>query len=103
VGLKSIPAQGGEEKFENQAIRPRTWDVTQKGIVYVENDLVPSGRRGILLWDPDRGETTQLGVIEMRRSMDTNRWFFANADASLFLWSQIDRQESDLMLVENFR
>src|SRR5262249_49813951 len=64
VGLKSIPAQGGEEKFENQAIRPRTWDVTQKGIVYVENDLVPSGRRGILLWDPDRGETTQLGVIE---------------------------------------
>jgi len=100
VGLKSVPAQGGEEKFENQAIRPRTWDVTQKGIVYLENDLVPAGHRGILLWNPDRGDTTQLGAIEMRRSMDTSRWFLSNADASLFLWSQIDRQESDLMFAQ---
>jgi len=101
-GLKSVPAQGGEEKFENQAIKPRTWDVTQKGIAYVDNELALTGSRHILLWNPDRGDTTQLGAIETRRSMDTNRWFFTNADASLFLWSQIDRQESDLMLVENF-
>jgi hypothetical protein len=36
-------------------------------------------------------------------TIETNRWFFANADATRFLWAQYDRQESDLALVENFR
>ncbi|SRR5260221_10107678 len=101
--LRAVPVQGGEEKLENPAVRQRAWDVTQKGIVYLGNELAIAGPRPILLWNPDRGDTTQLGVIEVRRSIDSNRWFFANADASLFLWSQVDRQESDLILVENFR
>jgi hypothetical protein len=60
--------------------------------------------RPILLWNPDRGDTRQLGVIPHHRVReDTNRWFFANADATRFLWAQVDRQESDLMMVENIR
>ena len=35
--------------------------------------------------------------------MDTNRWFFVNADGTRFLWTQVDRRESDLALVENVR
>jgi len=48
--------------------------LTQKGIVYLGNDLAPAGRRGILLSNPDRGDTTQLGVIEVRWSIDPKTW-----------------------------
>jgi Tol biopolymer transport system component len=38
IGLASVPADGGEEKLENEAILSRSWEVIRNGIVYVPLD-----------------------------------------------------------------
>jgi Tol biopolymer transport system component len=100
--LMSVPVSGGEEKLENEAIGNGLWSVTQKGIAYADRRAV-GNVFPILLWNPITRKTSRLGVINGRVNAQGSGSFSTSSDARRFAWAQIDREESDLMLVENFR
>jgi hypothetical protein len=67
--------------------------------------MEPPGRFEILFWDTGRGVTTQLASITATLWIPAGPGsvFSTNHTGNIFVWSQVDHQESDLMLVDNFR
>ena len=119
-GLKSIPIQADSGPREGsvvlEKIRPGFWAVAEKGIYFVEFDdryaasqfqsALVVGTTGssllIKFYDFQSRKITQIGAIEKGVTRG-NPGFTVTWDGRTVAWSQIDRAESDLMMVENFR
>ena len=63
IGLASLPAEGGDEKLEKEAIMSRSWELTRKGIMYV------SAIQGILMSDPHLELIDNMGAGPPRPSL----------------------------------
>ena len=120
-GLKSIPIQAYSGPREGTVIlasvRPGFWAVAEKGIYFVEFDdryatsqfiqsALVVGTTGsslpIMFYDFQSGNTSQIGAIEKGVIREAPS-FSVTWDGRTVAWAQIDRGESDLMMVENFR
>jgi len=101
-GLKSVPAEGGEEREEQPGVRTGGWDVNRYGVAYVggKNE---EGRHPILLWNPANHRTAQV-VVALGEIVPTGvRVFAAAEDGSAYLWRQLDQEEGDLLTIENIK
>ncbi len=94
-----VPADGGPERLVSTNLRTFTWaswGVTDQGIVFAG----PSGTRGPLLqlFEPATHKITNLGEINT-----VPFWLGVSRDGKSAVFDQPGWQQSQIMLVENFR
>jgi Tol biopolymer transport system component len=99
-----VPAEGGEAAVvQKNLYNPDSWDVTADGIYFVsEERLASAARQWVLkLFRFDTQQVTMITRLSRRPHSPTP--LDVSPDGKWFLYVQNDRDESDLMLVENFR
>jgi dipeptidyl aminopeptidase/acylaminoacyl peptidase len=118
-GLQSVPTETSASPKEGtvllESVRPGYWAVAEKGIYFVEFDdrNADAYRLGrwfpgssvsppIMFYDFRTRKSTQIGAIEREVSRSSGA-LSVTWDGRYIAWSQIDRAESDLMMIENFR
>jgi eukaryotic-like serine/threonine-protein kinase len=100
----SAPGSEGTTTGAETAVLPAVsnghWAVTETGIYFTAPDVhiqpVP-----LLFFSFETRSVRQIGVIE--KQVEPGPSFFVGQDGRWIMWAQIDRKESDLMMVENFR
>jgi Tol biopolymer transport system component len=104
VGLWTVPYTGGEEGPVPELADAgywRSWTMTRDGIYFVAHtESAPP--RPLKFFSFATGRATQIGAVEK----DPLRWVSGLAvspDGRWLLYAQIERDTSNIMLVENFR
>jgi eukaryotic-like serine/threonine-protein kinase len=91
--LFRMPADGGEERqVVSRQVGWASFCVTAKGVYFLTD-------KSIDLLDPETGRVSTVTVLDQRQRKD----LCVSPDGRYFIWSQLDRNSADLMLVENFR
>jgi Tol biopolymer transport system component len=94
-GLWSLPVVGGDETPVLESILPGSWDVTDKGVYFVSSQVIQ------FLSFANRKLTR---ICEVAKPLTTTAPYFSvTRDGRWIAWAQIDHEDSDLMLLENFR
>jgi len=121
-GLQSIPAERtawpGEGTVVLPSVWPGSWAVAEKGIYYLKFDdrsadayripkidyqfTTASVSYPIMLYDFLTPKEVQIGTIE-KEVFRSGVVLSVTWDGRTIAWSQIDREESDIMMIENFR
>lgn len=94
-----VPVEGGEERIVSPQLRPfmwATWAVVDRGILFAGPS--GTGRPWISLYDPVRRTITRLGDVDT-----VPFWLGASPDAKTVVFDQPGLQQSQIMLMENFR
>ncbi len=94
-----VPVEGGVEKLVSPQVRPFTWaswGVVDHGIIFAG----PSGTSGpwISIYDPSHHTITRVGEIGT-----VPFWLGASHDGKVAVFDQPGLQQSQIMLMENFR
>src|SRR5262245_1840963 len=102
-GIWRIPMEGGAETLVvdiHQAGLFRSWAVVEQGIYFVTAET--QGRSLIEFFSFATGQVTPVAAPE--KPIMRNIWGMAvSPDGQWLLFTQIDQQSSDIMLMENFR
>jgi Tol biopolymer transport system component len=98
--LKRIPVAGGEESIVFQGVTPVNWSVTTKGIYNLS--LEHSGQF-VERYDPATGQRTRLGVLPFPVAIGQCGFTTVSQDARFVLANHLDRDESNLGLIEGLR
>jgi eukaryotic-like serine/threonine-protein kinase len=104
-GLWSMPVEGGKEVGLPQlpSVRPGHWAIADRGIYFIDLDGVRSGEPvPVRLFDLQTRQLSKAGAVEKIGSFPFGS-FSVTRDGVWILWRQVDRLESNLMLIENFR
>lgn len=104
-GLWSMPVEGGKEVALPQlsTVLPGHWAIADRGIYFVDysgfrpNDPVP-----VRFFDFEKQQLSKVGAIEKIRPK-ARCDFSVTRDGRWMIWTQTDRSESNLMLIDNFR
>ncbi|MBI3694608.1 MAG: serine/threonine-protein kinase [Acidobacteria bacterium] len=92
--LWTVPVDGGEERQVLDSVHRYSFAVSKSGIYFTAG-----GGSGLLFLSFATGKITQVARIDKPVDLGVA----VSPDEKQVLWAQIDLQESDLMLVENFR
>jgi len=102
-GIWRIPVEGGAETPVvdiHQAGLFRSWAVVEQGVYFVTAET--KGRSLIEFFSFATGQVTPVAAPE--KPIFRNIWGMAvSPDGQWLLFTQIDQQSSDIMLIENFR
>jgi Tol biopolymer transport system component len=120
-GLRSISTENVSRSQKGRAVlssvRPGYWAVGEKGIYFVDFDDRDAASlyryyhfvagasevsQPIRFYDFKSKEISQIGSIE-KPVIRPAPGFSVTWDGRYIAWSQVDRAESDLMMIENFR
>lgn len=96
-GIWRVPTAGGEEKQILPDVSVNDWAMGEQGIYFINPKPQPHTTLEFF-----RFATEQISIIATIPKRMLND-FTASPDGRRFLWSQVDRNDSDLILVENFR
>jgi len=96
-GVWRVPAAGGEETQVLDLGRLGEWALLKDGICYIDHTLP-----GIKFLDFATGKTSLVWQFTNETPLHVDS-FAASPDGKWILYVQNDRNESDIMLVENFR
>jgi Tol biopolymer transport system component/DNA-binding winged helix-turn-helix (wHTH) protein len=96
-GIWRVPVNGGEETRVLEQGRQGAWAVQQEGIFLLY--ATGNGKSAIEFFSFATAKKATLTAI----GKDDIYGFTVTPDGRRLLWSQIDRNESDLVLLENFR
>ena len=99
-GLWRTPVDGGEEVRVYNEASMGLWAVMEQG-VYLLNSKV-NARPALEFFDFRTGRTTQLATLDKELDVRVPS-LTVSPDGQSILYVQIDRHESDIMLVENVR
>lgn len=94
-----VPVEGGEERIVSPQVRPfmwASWAVVDRGIVFAGPS--GTGRPWISLYDPVHRTVSRLGDIDT-----VPFWLGASRDGKTAVFDQPGWQQSQIMLLENFR
>jgi hypothetical protein len=91
---------GGEESIVFQGVTPVNWSVTTKGIYNLS--LEHSGQF-VERYDPATGQRTRLGVLPFPVAIGQCGFTTVSQDARFVLANHLDRDESNLGLIEGLR
>jgi Tol biopolymer transport system component len=98
VRLMRVPANGGDESTVLREIRTFHWTAADDGIYYYS----PGPPRTILRYRPATGEIGRIGDLPDQQAVLDGDMAVSRDGRSLFM-SQIERNDTDLTLIENFR
>jgi hypothetical protein len=104
-GLWSMPVKGGPEIAIPllSAVHAGYWAIADQGIYFVDfSGMPPKAPTPVRLFDFERRQISEKGVIPMIQ-LSTMGSFSVTRDGRWMAWMQVDRSESNLMLIENFR
>src|SRR5262249_15615002 len=99
AALMRIPAEGGEETRQLDGIHGVMCWLTRKGIYFLTRD---HGVDYINLWRPDSGSRELVGRLPFHVST-RGRHREVTDDGRWLITGETNRNESDLMFIENFR
>ncbi len=97
--LWRIPITGGQESLvfnSPRVIYERGWALTNQGIYFASSETV------IEFFNPATGKATPVATTEKRLARVVPS-LAVSPDGKYLLYTQIDQQGGDLMLIENFR
>jgi Tol biopolymer transport system component len=99
-GLWRTPVQGGQEELATEAGHPYFWGMSNSGACLLD----PFGREVILacLDLATKRLSTVSAFVNDGRIRPTGPSFSVSPDGRWILYSHIEREEADLMLVDNF-
>jgi Tol biopolymer transport system component len=98
--LWRVPVDGGEEALVHDLVKPANWGqwaVVDEGVYFV-NSTEPSSP-AIEFFDFATSQVRPIARLEK----PTIAGLAVSPDGRWILYTQVDRQENDIMLVENFR
>ena len=100
-GLWSMPVGGGEERSVYHAVPAGMWGLAEKGVFFVgiSNDDKPAPLEFFSFVKHKAFQFATTG----KPATTTGADFAVTPDGRSIAWVQLDRLESDLMLVNNFR
>jgi Tol biopolymer transport system component len=107
-GLWRMPPGGGPAEAVKglESVWQGRWGVTQDGVCYLPQTAAPVSVTQpvpVVCWNASTGASvTTPGVVD-KPSFTAAPGFSVSADGRRILWNQTDHQDSDLVLVENFR
>ncbi len=97
-GLWSLPVTGGQETVVLESVRTGGVDVTDKGVYFL------SGLSGQVIQFFSFGNHNLTRIGEIGKPVSTGRPpLSVTRDDRWIAWTQLDHQDSDLMLLESFR
>jgi serine/threonine protein kinase len=95
-GLWSLPVAGGDETLVLDSVPPGNWAVAAHGLYFIDV------QRRILCFSFAKRKLIQVGTIE-KPVITFTPGFSVTRDGRSIAWAQLDHEDSDLMLLENFR
>jgi len=102
-GLWNMPVEGGEGTLLLDHVLPGLWSLAENGIYYLDVAArSPEGATPLMWLNSARHKLVQVGAVGRPVNINTPT-ISVTSDGRRIAWSQIDRQESELMLIENFR
>jgi Tol biopolymer transport system component len=102
-GIWRLPIGGGEETPVIETARTGHWAMADRGIYFIDFSAAPEAApKPLKFFSFDTLKVERVCEIEkMRRSNEAT--FSVSRDGQWALWRQIDRNESNIMLIDNFR
>ena len=98
-GIWRQPLGGGDETLVTDQLEPYdwgNWDVTTRGLYFVRR---AAPRPLLTFYNPDTGRSLRVAYLD---DLPRHPGLAVAPDASWFLYSRVDRSESDIMVVERF-
>jgi eukaryotic-like serine/threonine-protein kinase len=99
-GIWKMPTQGGTGMLVLSRNSFRFWDLTDQGICFIDLDAKPHLTINVYNFDTQR--VTRIGTVD-KELVAGDGALSVSPDAQWVLYPQVDRLESHIMLVENFR
>lgn len=96
-GIWRIPTVGGEEKLILPNGRTNNWALSKQGIYFISSKSQPHATLEFFHFATE--QISQIATLKKWTSTD----FTISHDGRRAIWSQVDRNESDLILIDNFR
>jgi dipeptidyl aminopeptidase/acylaminoacyl peptidase len=102
-GLWSMPVEGGEGMLVLEQVRAGRWSLAENGIYYLDIAARSPDRVTPLMWFSfATHKLVQVGAVR-KPIAPVSPALSVTSDGRGIAWDQIDRQQSELMLIENFR
>jgi len=102
-GLWSMPVEGGEGMLVLKQVRAGLWALADNGIYYLDVAARSPDEATPLMWFSfATHKLVQAGAVR-KPIVTVSPTLSVTSDGRRIAWAQIDRQESELMLIENFR
>jgi eukaryotic-like serine/threonine-protein kinase len=102
-GLWFLPAEGGAETPLIETVRSGHWAAADKGIYFIDFSSVPADApKPIKFYSFESKKISQEGTIE-KINFQANVSFTVSPDGRWAAWRQLDRTDSSIMLIDNFR
>ncbi len=100
-GIWKMPIEGGIGKLVLNRNCGRFWDLTDEGICFI--DLAAKPHPTINVYNFDTQRVTRIGALDKEPVTWGGGALSVSPDGQWVLYPQVDRVESHLILVENFR
>ncbi len=94
-GLWSLPVEGGDETLVLEPAPAGNWAVTENGVYFIDS------QRKIQYFNFATRKLILVGTIE-KPVITFTPGFSVTRDGRWIAWAQLDHEDSDLMLLENF-
>ena len=102
-GLWSIPREGGPEvKVLDEPVSGR-WALNKKGIYFIDYRVPTGSPKPVKFYSFAARQTRQIGTVEAGVSLQLWGGLTISPDSRWLLYTKLQRDEADLMLVDNFR
>ena len=101
-GLWSVGVEGGDETLVQPSIAAAYWTVGERGVYYLDvmRELRNESAPLVLLSLPDR---KLVEIARIGKTIGNTQVFSVSRDGRQVVWTQLDHEESDLMLIDGFR
>jgi hypothetical protein len=102
-GLWNMPVEGGQGTLVLEHVRGGLWSLAGNGIYFL--DLAarsPEGATPLMWFSFATHRLVQVGAVR-KPILPATPVLSVTSDGRRIAWAQIDRQQSELMLVDNFR
>jgi hypothetical protein len=102
-GLWSMPVEGGQGTPVLEHVRAGLWSLAESGIYYLDvASHTPDGVTPIMFFRFATRKQVQVGAVR-KPFLTSTPGLCVSRDGRRIAWVQIDRWQSELMLVDNFR
>jgi dipeptidyl aminopeptidase/acylaminoacyl peptidase len=101
-GLLSIPVEGGQESVVLDHVWPGLWSVADNGIYYLDAGAHSPDGTPIVWFSFATHKPVQVGAVRKPVPPSTPA-LSVSGDGRRIAWTQIDRWQFELMLIDNFR
>jgi len=103
LGLWRIAAGGGDEIQILDTPRWGFWDLTQRGIYFIDFNVPNDAPRPVKFFNFESQKTTQIGAVENSVVPDGPFGFTVSPDEHWMVYTSREGAEADLMLLDNYR